>query len=77
MMGGESEPLRVLNEFWPVRVAISGASLPHSMHTELGPALDHVSVVRGEGFQVGGLVVAALVTVLTAATRPSANHCWS
>ena len=77
MMGGESEPLRVLNEFWPVRVAISGASLPHSMHTELVPALDHVSAVRGERFQVGGLVVAALVTVLTAATRPSANHCWS
>ena len=37
--------------------------LAHSMRTELGPALDHVSVVRGEGFHAGDLIVpAALVT---------------
>jgi hypothetical protein len=47
-MGGESESLRVLNEFWPVRVAIPGVSLPHSMRTELVLALDQVSAVRGE-----------------------------
>jgi hypothetical protein len=56
-MGGESEPLRVLNEFWPVRVVIFGASLPHSMQTGLVPALDHVSAVRGERFHVGDLTI--------------------
>jgi hypothetical protein len=52
-MGGESEPLRVLNEFWPAGVAIFGASVPHSRQTELVPALDHVSAVRGERFHIG------------------------
>jgi len=49
----------------------------HSIRTELVPALDRVSVVCGEGLYVGKLVAAALLTVLAAATQPSANHCWS